>query len=93
MQFLHSEFWGGVGSRAIVTPDAQCNVLLLTDPDFDAYRSGRPFSYYGGWATRSPVQLTPPHYGHWHVVLDLGGRSGAVRASVRVIDGNSNTDQ
>jgi hypothetical protein len=85
MNFLHTDFWGGADSRVIVSLDAQCNVLLLSDTDFTAYRTGQSCRYYGGWATHSPVHLVPPGYGHWHVVVDLGGGSGRVRASVRII--------
>ena len=84
MNFLHTEFWGGSESTVSVSLDSHCNVLLVSDGDFAAYRSGRSFRYYGGWATRSPVRLVPPHYGHWHVVVDLGGRAGKVRAGVRI---------
>ena len=85
MNFLHTDFWGGAESRVIVSLDAQCNVLLLSDADFAVYRSGQSFRYYGGWVTHSPVHVVPPSYGHWHVVVDLGGGSGMVRASVRII--------
>ena len=91
MDFLHTDFWGGTECSAVVTLDAQCNVLLLDDSAFSAYRSGSGFSYFGGWAARSPVQLTPPHYGHWHVVIDLGGNSGKVRAGVRIVRRNGVT--
>jgi len=84
MNFLHTDFWGGTESTAIVTVDSQCNVLLMSDVDFAAYRGARPFRYYGGWATHSPTQLTPPHHGHWHLVVDLGGGTGTVRAGVRI---------
>ena len=73
MDFLHTEFWGGSETTVIVTLSCQCNVLLLDDVSFSAYKRGESFSYYGGWATRSPSHLTPPHHGHWHVVIDLGG--------------------
>ena len=43
------------------------------------------YSYFGGRAKKSPVVLRPPHAGRWHVVIDLGGRRGTVRASVRTI--------
>jgi hypothetical protein len=83
--FLHHEFWGGSDVTAVVAVDHQCNVLLLSDADFRAYRSGQSFRYHGGWAARSPVQLTPPHDGHWHIVIDLGGTAGTVRADVRLV--------
>ncbi|MBN1460003.1 MAG: DUF1883 domain-containing protein [Armatimonadetes bacterium] len=84
MEFLHTDFWGGSESVAVVTVDARCNVLLLSDLDFAAYRRGGAFGYHGGWATQSPVRLVPPHHGHWHLVVDLGGGAGQVRAQVRI---------
>ena len=88
MNYLHADFSGGSDFVALVTLDGQANVMLLNDSNYSAYQSGRTFQYYGGWATSSPVRLSPPHHGHWHVVVDLGGSAGAVRASVRVIEGS-----
>jgi len=85
MTFLHTDFSGGPEHVVVVTLDSQANVMLLDDAAFSAYRSGHRFTYYGGWATQSPVQLRPPHDGHWHVVVDLGGRAGQVRAGIRVV--------
>jgi hypothetical protein len=84
MEFLHSEFDGGPNDTVLVTLDAQANVMLLDESNFVAYRNGRTFSYFGGWATSSPIQLVPPRVGRWHVVVDLGGCTGTVRASIRV---------
>jgi hypothetical protein len=85
MEFLHSDFTGGSETVVVVTVDGQCNVMLLDDINFSAYRRGDSFRYCGGWAKRSPVHLRPPHGGHWHVVVDLGGAAGQVRAAVRVV--------
>ena len=85
MDFLHSEFDGGPGDLVIVTLDRQANVMLLDELNFSAYRAGSSFSYLGGWATASPVRLGPPTFGHWHIVVDLGGRAGQVRSGVRVV--------
>jgi hypothetical protein len=85
MDFLHSEFDGGPGDLVIVTLDRQANVMLLDEVNFSAYRTGSGFSYLGGWATASPVRLRPPTFGHWHVVVDLGGRAGQVRTGIRVV--------
>ena len=85
MKFLHADFWIGADDLVLVTLDRQANAMLLDDSSFLAYRQGRSFTYYGGWATQSPVQLRPPHYGHWHAVVDLGGHGGTVRASMRLV--------
>jgi hypothetical protein len=85
MDFLHAEFSGQPGDVALVTLDSQANVMILDDTNFTAYQQGRSFRYYGGWTSRSPVRLSPPHYGRWHVVIDLGGYAGTVRAGVRFV--------
>ena len=48
-------------------------------------RYGGRFTYHGGWATESPVQMRPPSNGHWHVVVDPAGRGGQMRAGIRVV--------
>lgn len=63
------------------------NVLLLDSSNFQSYKSGRRYTYYGGHVTRSPYQLKIPRSGIWYVVIDLGGYSGRVSSSVRVLPG------
>lgn len=87
MNFLHYEFDLSDNDVVEVTLDKQANVRLLDDANFAAYRSGRKHRYYGGLAKSSPVRLAPPHSGHWHVVIDLGGYPGSVRASAQVLQG------
>lgn len=87
MNFLHYEFDLGADDAVEVTLDKQANVRLMDDSNFAAYQSGRQHHYYGGLAKSSPVRLAAPHAGHWHVVIDLGGYGGTVRASVRVLQG------
>ena len=85
MQCLHKDFWIGPEDVVIVTLDGQANVLLMDDANFSSYRCGRSTYYVGGWATRSPVRLSPETRGHWHLVVDMGGRAGSVRAGIQLI--------
>ncbi len=85
MNFLHYEIDAHDGDVVEVTLDRQANVRLLDSSNFSSFRSGRRHSYYGGLAKNSPVRLAPPCAGHWHVVVDLGGYAGTVRAAVRVL--------
>lgn len=85
MNYLHYEFDAGPDDVVEVALDRQANVLLLDDSNYDSYRDGRSFRYHGGHAERSPIRLVPPRFTHWHVVVDLGGGAGRVRAGVRVI--------
>lgn len=82
MKFLHWEVDAADGTVVRVELDSQANVMLMDNINFPSYRSGRSFSYHGGHAKRSPVLLSVPHAGHWHVVVDLGGYAGHVNASV-----------
>lgn len=87
MQFLHHDL-GRVeaGSTVRVTlRGTEANVLLLDSANFARYRNGGRHEYYGGHYRRSPVVLTVPHSGHWHVAVDLGGYAGRVNASVDVV--------
>lgn len=85
MNHLHYEVDLGPGDSVRVSLDRQANVLLMDDPNYRHYRSGRSYRYYGGLARVSPIRLRAPSPGRWHVVVDLGGYPGTVRARVDVV--------
>jgi len=85
MNFLHWDGWAGPDDLIVVSLDHAANVQLLDDIAYSAYRSGRSHHYRGGHYRKSPVRMQPPHHGHWHVVVDLGGYAGTVRADIRVL--------
>jgi hypothetical protein len=86
MSFLDSEVTTKPGDVIqVVLSGTEANVLLMDEPNFQNYRSGHQFKYYGGHYRQSPVNIQPPSVGRWHVVVDLGGRAGSVTAAVRVI--------
>jgi hypothetical protein len=85
MRYLHYEFDAGPNDIIEVTLDKQANVILLDRINYQNFRAGRRYDYYGGLATQSPVRLSPPRQGHWYVVVHLGGYRGTVRASARLI--------
>lgn len=87
MNYLHYTLDVGPNDVIEVTLDKQANVRLLDSLNYQKYRSGQQHRYYGGLAKESPFKLIPPHSGHWHLVIDLGGHLGSVRASVRRIKG------
>ena len=87
MNYLHHEFNLDLADVVEVTLDGKANVRLLDDPNYSLYRRGAQHRYYGGLAEVSPFRIPAPRSGHWHVVIDLGGYAGTVRASVRVLEG------
>jgi len=71
----------------VVLNGNSANVKLMNSSDFSNYKSGRRHSYYGGHVTRSPYKVSVPSSGRWYVTIDLGGYSGKVSSSVRVLPG------
>jgi hypothetical protein len=86
MQFLCSEVQTKPGDIIHVRlSGSEANVLVMDGPNFNSYRSGGQFHYVGGHYRQSPVNIPAPSPGHWHVVVDLGGHGGSVKAAVSVI--------
>jgi len=85
MGYLHYELTLEAKEKVQVTLDHAANVMLLDAANYTQYRLGKDCDFYGGYAKQSPVVLSPPHRGHWHVVIDLGGKGGTVRANVAVV--------
>lgn len=61
-----------------VTLDKQADVMLMDEANYNRYCVAKKYSFTGGRATRSPVQLVPPAAGHWHLVVSpaAGGALG-----------------
>ncbi len=89
-QFLHYDL-GTIGPESVVevTLTNAANVLLMDTTNFGNYRNGTSYRYHGGYVGTSPFRINAPHTAHWHIVVDLGGAAGTVRASVRVIRGKT----
>jgi hypothetical protein len=87
LSFLHQEFDLQAGDIVEVTLDSPANVMLLDPVNYSNYKDDLSYRYHGGHAEISPVQLSAPRSGVWHVVVNLGGYPGRVRAGVRILHG------
>ncbi len=87
MQYIHNEYEAHAGDRIEVTIDHAANVQLLDQENYEHYKNGREFRYIGGYATETPVRFNVPRPGRWHVIVDLGGGAGRVRAGSRLLTG------
>ena len=85
MNYLHHEFDAGPEEVIEVTLDHAANVQLMDASNFRNYQSGREYRYYGGHVRNTPFRIRPAHHGHWHLVIDLGGYPGTVRAAARLL--------
>ena len=87
MNFTHYDLGQRKGGEIVeVTLSGNAaNVRLLDSSNLSSYRSGRQHRYYGGLARKSPIRLSIPCSGHWHVTVDMQGLRGNVRSSARVL--------
>lgn len=85
MEFLHHELDLRSEDVVEVSLDSQANVILLDPPNFSNYTRGDTYRYFGGFAEKTPVRLSVPRPGKWHVVVNLGGYPGSVRAGFRIL--------
>ncbi|MFX2554596.1 DUF1883 domain-containing protein [Enterobacter roggenkampii] len=87
MSFLHKRMHLNAGDTVVVQCSHQCNILLMTDSNFNNYRSGRGFQHHGGggFFRQLPARLYVPHSGYWNVTLDLGGGAASIRHSISII--------
>jgi hypothetical protein len=87
LNYLHTDL--GVRRRGeLVQVDlagSAANVLLMDSTNLSAFKAGRQHRYVGGLARSSPVVLSIPSAGHWHVVVHMAGLRGQVNASVHVV--------
>ena len=70
--------------RVYLTGNA-ANVLVMDDENFQNYRNGLPYRYYGGYYRRTPAIIKPAVYGDLNVVVNLGGYAGNLGAVVQVL--------
>lgn len=88
MKFIHNDLgYRRRGEIVEVTLTSGANVRLLDSSNFSKYKSGRPHRYQGGLAKKSPIRLSIPSTGNWHVAIDMQGLRGSTKASVRMLPG------
>jgi Domain of unknown function (DUF1883) len=85
LNFLHYELRLKKGDLVEVQLDKQAHVQLLDEINFTNYKKGKKHNAIGGLSKDLLVKLSSPYKGLWHLVVDLGGHAGTVRASVKVI--------
>lgn len=74
------------GATIEITLSAVANVRLMTDNNFGLYKQAMKYQFLGGVARKSPIRLTIPQSGHWHVVVDMEGHHGQSDSSIRVVE-------
>lgn len=75
------------GEIVEVQLSAAANVRLMDSSNYSNYKNGKRHRYYGGYVKRSPYRIAIPSSGHWYLTIDLGGYSGTVKHSMRILPG------
>ena len=69
-----------------ITLSAVANVRLMNDSNFSLYKQAMKHQFVGGVARKSPIRLSIPKSGHWHVVVDMEGLHGQSESRIRIIE-------
>jgi Domain of unknown function (DUF1883) len=88
MNFIHTDMGPRqAGDVVEVTISSVANVRLMDAYNFNSYKNGMKHIYTGGVARESPIRLTVPSFGHWHVAIDIHGIQGSsgLKAGVKVV--------
>ena len=77
--FIHAREYLSDGDVVVVECSHQCNVLVMDDMNFQNYRRGERYRYFGGFFNRLPARISVPGSGYWNTVIDLGGGRASIR--------------
>lgn len=84
MTFLHWKIPGSTGDVIRIQTDTAAYVRLLDPLNFEHYKRGSKYDGDGGWSDRLNVEFSLPYKGTFHVVVDLGGSAGTLKATCDV---------
>lgn len=85
MQFIHYQVNAGPLNIIQVNIDRDAYVRLMDDLNFGRYRKGKPYSCEGGLTVNPFVQFRVTEKKLWHIVVDLNGQPGEVKASIDIL--------
>ena len=74
------------GTVIEITLSAVSNVRLITAGNYQRFTETLKHQFVGGVAKKSPIRLSVPEAGHWHLVVDMEGHNGLAESSVKLID-------
>ncbi len=74
------------GTVIEITLSAVANVRLMNSSNFQRFTETLKHQFLGGVAKKSPIRLTIPESGHWHLVVDMEGHNGLAESSVKIVD-------
>ncbi|WP_233356617.1 DUF1883 domain-containing protein [Pseudomonas mangrovi] len=70
MKFIHQREQLNEGDLVIIESSQPCNIRLMSDANFRAFRNGGRHTYHGGAFERFPAKIEVPASGFWNITLD-----------------------
>ncbi len=74
------------GVTVEITLSAVANVRLMNHSNLALYKKAEKHRFIGGVARKSPVMLTIPQAGHWHLIIDMEGHPGKAESGIRILE-------
>ena len=85
LEFIHFIVKAGPESIIQVNITQPAYVRLMDEVNFQKYKMKKRYTFTGGYASTPKVDLRPNQRAEWHVVVDLEGLDGEVRASLDLL--------
>ncbi|MBB6483561.1 DUF1883 domain-containing protein [Rhizobium lusitanum] len=77
------------GTVIEITLSAIANVRLMNGSNFERFTETLKHQFLGGVAKKSPIRLSIPESGHWHLVVDMEGHKSLAESSVKMVNQTS----
>ena len=70
MKFIHQREQLNEGDQIVIESSLPCNIRLMNDANFRAFKNGARHNYIGGHFDRFPAKIRVPGDGFWNITLD-----------------------
>ena len=77
MKFIHQREHLEEGDLVVIQCSQPCNIRLMNDANFRAFRNRGRHSYHGGAFIKFPAKIRVPSSGFWNITLDTVTRRAA----------------
>ncbi|MCD5987990.1 DUF1883 domain-containing protein [Pseudomonas sp. CDFA 553] len=70
MKFIHQREHLNEDDIVVIQASQTCNIRLMSDANFRAFKHGGRHTYHGGAFETFPAKITVPSSGYWNITLD-----------------------
>jgi hypothetical protein len=70
MKYIHQRESLNENDLVIIQASQPCNIRLMNDANFRAFKNGGRHTYHGGAFERFPAKITVPGSGFWNITID-----------------------